>query len=468
MQHNPFFSAVSSKDALTANGAVTNSTSQNFVLDLFFLAGASRNIPESQLETLLQKSYSQDPELTLKLIFWAGDIREGAGERRFFRIALSFLDKYYPNVLQKFIGFVPFYNRWDSLFHLNSAAALTLVDFALRSGKNGLCAKWMPREGSKKFSSFRLAFRKKAELNDKQYRKLIAGLSKTVEQQMSAKQWDKIIYEHVPSVAMNKYRTAFYRNDEERFKNYIGAVTKGEKKINASAIFPHDIYKAVKRGHQEEAVNAQWAALPDYLKDSEERILPVCDVSGSMNGDPMAISVSLGIYLSERNKSIFKDGFITFSMNPKLQRLIGSLTERMRQLEKAEWEQNTDLLKVFGLILQRSLENKVPQDMMPTMLLIISDMEFDATGNGQTNFEVMRDLYHKCGYILPKIVFWNVNGRAGNIPVKVSDKGVALVSGASPSIIKSILSGDINPAKVMLNTLLKPRYEKISLNSTNS
>lgn len=465
--NNPFFSAVLSKDAITANGAVTHSTSQNFLLDLFFLAGASREIPENQIITLLQKSWSQDPILTLKLIFWAGDIREGAGERRFFRVALTFLDKHYPDVLQKVIGFVPFYNRWDSLFHLENDSVVRLVNHALSNG-DALCAKWMPRENGGKFQDFRRKYKKMLEVSDRAYRKRITTLSKTVEQQMSAKEWEKIIYEHVPSVAMNKYRKAFYRNDVVRVEGFIEKVKSGEKKINASAIFPHDIYKAAMRGDREDALNAQWSALPDYLKDSREKILPMCDVSGSMTGTPMAISVALGIYLSEKNKSIFKDAFLTFSANPELQILKGTLTEKMRQLNGALWNQNTDLAHAFGLILQRCLENCVAPEDMPSMLLIISDMEFDETGNNQTNFEKIRGLYEHVGYKMPKIVFWNVNGRIGNVPVKNNDRGVALVSGASPAIIKSVLGGELDPMKVVRNTLMKPRYEKISIDPRNS
>ena len=49
---------------------------------------------------------------------------------------------------------------------------------------------------------------------------LVEG-TKVVEQQMCAKKWNEIEYSQIPSVAINKYNKAWYRNDEERFKKYL-------------------------------------------------------------------------------------------------------------------------------------------------------------------------------------------------------------------------------------------------------
>jgi hypothetical protein len=63
---------------------------------------------------------------------------------------------------------------------------------------------------------------------------------------------------------------------------------------------------------------------------------------------------------------------------------------------------------------------------------------------------------------MPNLVFWNVNGRVGNSPVKYDTKWTALVSGASPSIIKSLLGWeDMTPMGIMLKTLNSERYAAI-------
>jgi hypothetical protein len=453
--------ATRQEDVLTANGMPSNSTSLNSNVDMFFLAGASRNMSEKDIEILFQKAIVENPLVALKLMFWARDARGGAGERRFFRICAKFLNKNYLPYLEKNISKVPEYGRWDDIFELDEKIVLPLIKEGL-DNKNGLLAKWLPRN----HSGLANTVRKYLGLNPKEYRKLVVGLSNTVEQKMCAKEWDAITYPHVPSVAMNKYRKAFLKNDEGRFNEYISLVLEGKEEIKAGVLFPHQLYEAYLRGEDKKAVEAQWNNLIDYMADSNERIIPVCDISGSMTGMPMNVSVSLGVYISERNKSIFKDAFITFSASPSMQYLKGSLYERIRQLQSAEWGMNTNLEAVYRLILSKAVKNKISEDEMPTKILIISDMEFDqcARNGSDSAMKMITRMYSEAGYKMPEIIFWNVNGRLGNVPANFKQKGVGLVSGFSPSILKSILAGKIDtPEGLMLRTIMSERYEPITI-----
>ena len=452
--------AVRQEDALTANGMVTNSTSLNSNVDMFFLAGASRNMSEKDIEVLFQKSIVENPEVALKLMFWARDARGGAGERRFFRICSKFLNKNYFKFMEKNAKYVPEYGRWDDIFELDDAIALPLIKEGL-DNENGLLGKWLPRNGS-----FANKVRKYLGLNPKEYRKLIVGLSNTVEQKMCAKDWETITYPHVPSVAMNKYRKAFLKNDASRFNEFIGLVHEGKEEIKAGVLFPHMLYESWKRNEDKRAVEAQWINLPDFMADSNERVIPVCDVSGSMSGLPMSVSVALGVYISERNKSIFKDAFITFSSTPKMEYLKGTLYERLRQLEHADWGGSTNLEGVYKLILNKATQNNLPESEMPTKILIISDMEFNScVQNGNdTALSMIQRMYAEAGYKMPDIIFWNVNGRLGNVPANFKAKNVGLVSGFSPAILKSVLSGSIDtPASLMLKTINSERYKPITV-----
>ena len=98
--------------------------------------------------------------------------------------------------------------------------------------------------------------------------------------------------------------------------------------------------------------------------------------------------------------------------------------------------------------------------MMPKTILVISDMEFDCCGN-LTNYEMIKKAYNVSGYQCPQIAFWNVNGRAGNVPVTVNKQGVALVSGASPSVIKAVLTNQLNPVNIMDSIIETERYSVI-------
>jgi hypothetical protein len=447
-------------NSTTANGAITHSTSLNYCLDLFFIAGASRNISVSDIILAFDRAHAENKNLAYKIVFWARDARGGAGEKRFFQIVMEHISKINSYDYDQLAIHIPEFGYWKDVFKIENPNEnnLNWLKTQLDESPNAnLLAKWFPRKG-KWFVAMHLYLK----MTPKEFRKKLVSMTKVVETQMCNNEWNKINYDQVPSVAMNNYRQSFLRHDDVRYAEYIADVMEGKKKINASVLFPHQLFQAIKKGEDTNAVEAQWNNLPNYMANSTERILPVCDVSGSMDGLPMDVSVSLGIYISERNEGIFKDAFLTFSEKPRMNYLKGSLYDRMRQLERADWGMSTNLQATFDLILNSAVRESLPTSEMPTKLLIISDMEFDQACHKQTNLNSIRAKYSASGYEMPQIVFWNVNGRLGNVPASVNDSGIGLVSGFSPSILKSILQGEIySPEQLMLDTVDTARYSCI-------
>lgn len=463
--------------ALTENGMATNTTSLNFNVDLFFKGGAMRAAEEADIISLVSKAWYEDRTTCLRNLFWIRDVRGGAGERRFFRIAIKYLADLDPQGMANVIGFIPEYGRWDDLLIFEGTSsedyAMSLIDKALTDG-NGLCAKWMPRKGT--FASKLKGF---MGLSPKGYRKKLVELTKVVETQMCANVWENINYEHVPSLAMSRYGKSFKKHTPEKFSSYIESLKKGEAKINAAAVYPYDITKSL---NTNDAAQEQWKALPNYLEGNAERILPLVDVSGSMstscggNLTCMDVAISLGLYISERNEGPFKDHFITFSNSPKLQHLTGDLKSRFDQLAHADWGMNTNLQAVYQLILNQAKRHSIPQDKMPTQILILSDMEFDQATDArggwtreenisewnQTAQEMVRQMFQGAGYEMPNIIYWNIQSRGENVPVRFDEQGTALISGFSPSIMTSLLGGaEMTPVSIMMETLNKERYQQI-------
>lgn len=469
------------EQATTANGGLTQETSFSANVDLFFLAGASRG---KDLTEVFNLALAEDEHLATRILQWTRDVRGGAGERQTFRDLLTEMADNDHDFVSRILVKIPVIGRWDDVLVLFGTSferkALQLIAQSLKDG-DGLCAKWMPRKGvnGNKIRSY-------MRLTPKAYRKLLVGLSNTVEQNMCAKEFDKIEYGKIPSLAAARYQAAFKRNDESRYDAYITSLEKGEEKINASAVYPYDVIKSLKTGNSRVATQ-QWKALPDYLAGSDENILPVVDVSGSMmcpaggygsrgTTTCMDVSLSLGLYLSERMGGVFKDNFVTFSSNPVMQKLTGNLSERHSQLRRSEWGMNTNIKAVFEVILESAVLYKIPVSEMPTKILILSDMEFDSCVTTSKDdscwyteredvdivgtYDMINQEYEKAGYKRPDIVFWNLNGRAGNVPVNYDETGTALVSGFSPAIMTSILGGeDLTPQGVMLKTVMKERYD---------
>ena len=498
-----------STSTVTLNGAKTYSSSLNGVLDLFALGGACRGSSESALLDLFAKAYAEDELLALKTLFYLRDIRGGQGERKTFRRIIKYLADYYPNVLRKNLECIPEYGRWDDLLELHNTKvwsdALMYIDHQLKQdlanlGQEppSLLAKWLPsiNTSSRKAKMLAKEICKKLKYNYKEYRKSLSALRKEikiVERDMCSKNWGGITYEQVPSQAMTRLHGAFRKNDTKRFERYIDDVKSGKKEIKSDTLYPYQIVDKVlnrRWGAREnpadiEVLDAQWNALPDYIgPDNVHNGIAVVDTSGSMEGaynsdsgiTPISVAISLGIYFAERNTcEQFKNRFLTFSECPQLATIKGNdILSKVRSIHGSDWGMNTDLQAVFDLILNQAIDHKLTNNDIPDVVYIISDMEFDDATNchrgwgssesGPTNFEAIKAKFAEANYIMPKIVFWNVDAKQKQLPVTMDENGTALVSGASPSILKSLLSGDIeDPIQVMLETITAERYDMVTV-----
>jgi hypothetical protein len=461
--------ALQTEDTTTLNGMVTNSTSKDANVDLFFHIGAMRG---KDPVPVFAKAFAEDPLTALKVMFWCRDVRGGAGERQLFKDVVIYLSLVNQDVLKKNMHLFSLYGRWDDLFVLLGTPleddVLNLIGHGLTEG-DGLLAKWLPRKGP-----IANKVRKYLGVSPKVYRKTIVGMSQTVEQSMCAKKFEDIDYEKVPSLAMSRYLKAFYKNDELRFDDFKNRLAEGTAKVNAGALYPYDVTKSILCSGDVKVAEAQWDSLPNYMEGNEKRVLPVVDTSGSMDcsvgGNPnltcMDVAISLGLYISERNEGPFKDAFITFSEDPTLQYLKGTLAERLASLNCAHWGFNTNLEKVFQVVLKQALKHQVSPGEMPTDILILSDMNFDEAiqDSDYSAYAMAKHMYGESGYELPNIIFWNLHSHGTQSPVSFDEKGTALISGFSPSILKSVLAGEnISPLSIMMETIGSDRYDLVTI-----
>ena len=467
---------------LTENGALTRKSTGDAVLNLFSLGGALRSRTPEDRVSLFSKAYREDADLAMKALFYFRDIRGGQGERDTFRIIANALARGNNTSILKNTHYIPVYGRWDDLFSFVGTPfekdAFSLLKMQLdndikvfneKEKGMSLLAKWLPSENTSSAKTRALAtkFRTFLGATPREYRTTLAdlrGYLKVVERAMSSGNWNGIDYEHIPSRASMIYRKAFGRHDPDGYGSYIKAVEKGEKTIHAATLYPYDLVEKVLNGEGDATLDAQWKALPDYT--SGGNALVVADVSGSMEGRPLASSVGLALYFAERNHGIFHNYFMTFTGVPQLVEVVGrTLTEKIGNISSAHWEQNTNVQAVFDLILSKAVKGGIPEEDMPRKIFIISDMEFDAAdhGNKRTNFDAIKAKYKASGYEMPTLIFWNVYARSNQSPVKFDERGVMLVSGQSPSIFKSVMESKVvTPYDLMLEVLNGERYEQIT------
>ncbi|MBQ3802244.1 MAG: DUF2828 family protein [Oscillospiraceae bacterium] len=468
----------------TENGSVTYRSTGRDCLDLFATIGALRRESEQEITARFLRAYAEDPDLAMKILFYGRDVRGGLGERRVFRILLRWLAVSKPESVVRNLPYVAEYGRWDDVLVLLDtpcrAEALALLkqqfdaDLAALSsdGDISLLGKWLPSVNASNDETIRAAkqIANAFGLSDRDYRKTLTKLRaqiRILENNLRKRDYT-FDYSKQPSKAMFKYRKAFLRNDAERYGAFMQRVSTGEVKLNTGALYPYEIIE--KAFHCDDAerlsLDATWRALADYTQD--ENALVVADGSGSMywGGKPMpaAVAQSLAIYFAEHNRGAFRNHFITFSMNPRLVEIKGrDIVDKARYCETFNECANTNIQKVFELVLNAAVRNRVPQKDLPSTLYIISDMEFDscAAGTSLSNFEYAAKLFRQAGYRLPNVVFWNVSSRNQQQPVTMNEQGVALVSGCSPRIFSMVMEGSLDPFTFMLSVIDTERYAPI-------
>lgn len=487
--------------SVTENGAVGYKTAGSKLIDINFQVSSLRNQSEQEIIHKFSDAFYEDRLLAVKWLFFAGDVRGGLGERRLFRIGLRYLGETQPKLVRALLEWIPEYNRWDSMFCLlDTSLADDVVqiiktqleadwNFYIEKQPISLLAKWMPSINASSKETRRLAHRlaEKLSLTDCEYRQMLSKLRehlKVVEVLISRGDWSQIDYSAVPSSANLKYRKAFLRHDKVRREEFLAKLETQEEKIHASVLFPHDIVHqyciATKwRNGEDAALEGLWKALPDMVNGAGNTIC-VADGSGSMTASVGGTSVrcievanALAIYFAERCSGQFKDNYITFSLTPKLVDLsrAHSLREKLEIAFRHNEVANTNIEAVFELILRTALQNRMKQEELPQNILILSDMEFDSCtvcrSGGSVNrptkrlFEILKDRYAAEGYVLPRLVFWNICSRTGTIPVRENGLGVSLVSGFSPSIVKMVLSNSVDPYQCLIEQLNRERYDAI-------
>ena len=503
---NAMYRAGSEK--LTENGAFAyDSTAQGAMLDLFSQIGALRPRTEREIEQKFAAAFKEDKLLATKMMFYAGDIREGGlGERRTFRICLHWLAENHPEIVVKNIQLIPFYNRFDSLFTLVGteceaimweliAETLTKDVRAMKASTAtkhvpvSLLAKWMPSENTSSAKTRAMADKaiRALKLTPRKYRKMLSALRKHIgitERLMSAGEWCLIDYAKVPSYAMHNYGSAFAKHDHERFDAYLKSVSKGEVKINASTLYPYDLVgKYINNNYygrscgdcyvstkEDAVVEAQWKALPNYLTKPMNAVV-MADVSGSMmspNGRPMATSIGLAVYFAQRNTGLFHNQYMTFTNNPHFVNIKegASLLKNVQQVAEAGVGYSTNLEAAFRAVLSTAVGYDVPVDEMPKTFVVISDMEIDKYMRGGRHWDFltkMRALYQAHGYTLPKIVMWNVNARKDTVLSQSED--VIFISGQSASSFKALCQNldGVTAYELMLQVLNGKAYEKVRI-----
>ena len=497
-----FEKAMGLKHAYTANGAVSLATPDKTGVtegrvSLFFKS--IRGIEENKLQEYLQKSYIENSVDTFVLAFNCRDPRGGKGERDIGRKMLRWLFSNYPAEFRKILNLIPEYGRWDDLLTFfpnvikvenekQKQVQIEIIKFLcdkliedkklMEEGKPiSICAKWAPTERDSDDKKYKLVdtICDHLKISKKNYRKEyispLRAYLEIVERYMCLGRWDDITYSRVPSKAMKNLKKAFEKHSPDSFQDWKISLSKGEVKVNAKVLHPHEIIRELRtKGYSDEISEAQWKVLEDEVEKCGvlENVCIVCDTSSSMenpNHLPIDNAVALGLIISKAVKGEFNGNVITFNDVPEFVKIYdGTLFERFTRIRNIAWGGSTNIQKTFDLILERGKDNNLTDKEMPKKIIIVSDMQFNQVESyircgKTTNFQEIDRKYKESGFTRPQIIFWNVNGSSDDFPVDVDDNGTCLVSGSSPSILKSIITAkDFSSYGILRMELDSKRY----------
>ena len=473
----------------TENGAIKHNTSMSALLDLFAMGASMRNRSDEDCILMFKKAYDENPEYALKCLFYIRDIRGGQGERRFFRVCYKWLASYDKAAAKRNLKYLAEYGRWDDFYCLvgtcleKQAFEILKNQFFLDMSCEtpSLCGKWLPSCNTSSLKTRQLGqlTRQYFGLTEKQYRKALSALRaklNIVERLMSENRWAEIEFDQIPSKAGLIYKNAFARRDIIREK-YKAFAEDENTTVNAGTLYPYEVVeKAIQWYYtspdytDRAMINKYWDNLTDYFNGQSLNALCVCDTSGSMSGTPIQVAISLSLYCAERAKGPFANHYISFSRQARLIECEGTdFVDKVFRIDNANLCENTNIESVFDLLLNTAKKNHLSQEDLPKNIIIISDMEFDqARGYGyyyrpQTSIETLMESiarkWEMNGYEMPHLIFWNVDARTNNIPTLGCGR-ISFVSGFSPSIFQTILSGK-SGYDLMMETLNNPRYSAI-------
>lgn len=488
----------------TNNGDFCYNSTGEALVEFFGKAGSlftkkvSHYGNEKSALDLFKDAFPENNLKAVKLAFWLRDCRGGAGNRSGFREVIKWLATENPSWISKNIDLIPKYGRWDDMLALfgtpcESQAIERWASAILN--KDGLACKWMPREKADKETYHKI--RKFMKMDPKSLRKWLAENTKVIETAMCQGEWDKIEYNHVPSVAMSRSANAFTRHDMSRFSQWKASLAKPDSgnKVNASVLYPHDCIRTMraelsnamndgyyhwsrarKTGYEKygdsELANAQFAALPDFMQGNKMRILTISDFSGSMNTPiggktssvtALDVSMSLALYCSDRlgKDNPFYRKFIPFSDDARFVDWKNDTFSVAVQKHNDGFCGGTNIKLALDRVLESAKLFGATKEQMPNCLLILSDMQFNRGSNdSETAVEASIKNWEKAGYDRPNILFWNLAGYDGS-PTTIAHKNEAVCSGFSPSMLTAVLGGQDFSAMAIMDRAIE-KYEVVS------
>lgn len=476
------------KTARTWNGAVSNSTTgfekYSTCLDYFFKAGTCSKREQSVVDTDMGRIFDDDTVAALKIVFGTRlitrkpndleDVQTGYGRRDEFYKSVVWLHHHKPDLLYKNLHLIPIFGSWKDFLQEPLIDVLNrekVYELFAENLNDNLLLKYLPQvtrskknvrsERDKKRVIWAKGFCVHLNISPKEYRRMKStGAAHVWQRQMGRGEWDAINFNGIPGKAMLQHTslkgkdkmTVFERHGQvERLKEWVSK----QKTVKFTG-YPYELLKAVYKNPtfiQRLIYDKQFEHLLENMKKhSLGNVLACLDISGSMSAPVTSdgtsaydICISMGICFSALNVGYFKDVVCAFSDRPIVSKLKGGFCDRVdfirndSEIQSVGWG-STNFQGVINLLCEiKRNDDDIPASEFPQTILVISDMQFNATGSAETNYEAARRKLKAVGLDDMRIIWWCVNGKTSDFPSVMSDKGVYMMGGFDPNTLRALM-----------------------------
>lgn len=460
---NLFLKAVSKKDTMTDNGAISNSSTGKAIIDQF---GSVTNYMDRNYEDVVNDQetlWKENAELAVKFIFYlrmitrktkinnsfiSDNVQTGQGLRDEAFKRLVWLADKHPMIFNRNIWMLPIVGSWKDVWTLmfydyklgvnaiNHKVIFELIIQGINCEEHiDLIKKFMPRIKSKSklitewnVYSNKLAkeFAKYAKLTAKEYNKFKStGKAHEFQKLISANLYDNIKWNCIPGRALSKLVNSKFLKNHNLEESYLSWLDKQPMvKFNGYA---HELGLAYKKSYIQNylditkkfTLNKQFNSLIESAKNNggiKGNVWCALDTSGSMtcnitkNGlTAMDVCMSLGVFFSTLNQGAFHKNVIMFDSVSRIKQLEGEFCDMMKQIPMNAMGGTNFQSVVDEIIKVRRNNPNIPLEDYPQTLLIVSDMHFNPSGrfyrdsisreDELTNYEAMKE---KLSEVFPK------------------------------------------------------------------
>lgn len=504
---NEFLKCVDLNDVVyTENGALSNKTTGSVMTDQFGKAGNYRGRSITEVFKDQKELWDEDSENALRFPFYlrmitrktkvnskniTDKVQKGQGARDESFKRLLWIASFQPDSFYKNIWLLPIIGSWkdiwtllyyDVIYDVNVLkrdVMFELINQGLLSDIHvNLVKKFMPRikTNSKCKTSwtnltnkFAKEFANYNKMSYVDYNHLkTSGTAHDFQKIICSRRYEDLEWSKIPGRALNLLISGNFIKNHNLERNYTEWVLK-----QPTAKFTGYVYELAKQVRKQMQLKDGELNIPLYKKvtfdkqfdelinkaKEDEKITGnvwcALDTSGSMSslvvGDITAydICVSLGVFFSTLNEGAFHKNVIMFNNVSKVKQLKGSFSDMLLDIRTSEtaWGGTNFQSVVDEIVRIRKNNPNIPLEDYPKTLLVVSDMQFNDTGMGNTNYEYAKN---KLKEVFPedwvndfKFIWWDCISRCKDFPATLDDSGCYVLSGFDGSIISMICGENV-------------------------